>query len=128
MNKLSLCALALSLCASAIASEASVPSAKIAATFGNTVVSIYPDGRSQKIWLKEDGSWTGQSRRGRPLAGSWTAKGDQVCLKQSKPLMPFGHFCQVLPADPKTGVDSKDLSGTKIHLKLVKGHVTTDQS
>lgn len=112
---------------SAASAQAAQPSAKIAATFGNTVMSIYPDGRSQKIWLKADGSWTGQSRRGNPLAGSWTAKGDQVCLKQTKPALPFGHFCQVFPHDPATGVDSKDLTGTKIHLKLVKGHVTKSE-
>lgn len=113
---------------SAAAAQATPPSAKIATAFGNTVLSIYPDGRSQKIWLNEDGSWTGQSRRGNPLAGSWTAKGEQVCLKQSKPALPFGHFCQVFPNDPATGVDSKDLTGTKIHLRLVKGHVTKSRS
>ncbi|HEY3695753.1 hypothetical protein [Phenylobacterium sp.] len=104
------------------------PSGKIAAAFGNTVLSIYPDGRSQKIWLKEDGSWTGLSRRGNPLAGNWTAKGDQVCLKQTHPPIPFFKFCQTLPDDPETGIDSKDLGGTKIHLKLVKGHVTKAES
>ena len=99
-------------------------SAKISTAFGNTVVSIYPDGRSQKIWLKDDGTWTGLSRRGNALAGTWNAKGDQVCLKQTKPSLPFGHFCQAFPDDPTKGIDSKDLTGTKIHLKLIKGHVT----
>ena len=120
------CAATVVLCAAP--ARAATPSAKIAATFGNTVMSIYPDGRSQKIWLKPDGSWSGQSRRGHPLAGSWTAKGDQVCLKQSRPALPFGHFCQVFPNDPATGVDSKDLTGAKIHLKLVRGHVTKAES
>jgi len=96
---------------------------RVAATFGNTVVSVYPDGRSQKIWLEPDGSWTGLSRRGNPLAGRWTAKGDKVCLKQSKPpTLPLS-FCQTLPADPTKGVDAKDLTGTPIHLKLVKGRM-----
>jgi hypothetical protein len=97
---------------------------KIASAFGNTVFSIYPDGRSQKIWLKEDGTWTGQSRRGNPLAGKWTAKGDQVCMKQTSPPMFGFSFCQAFPDDPMKGVDAKDFTGTKIHLKLVKGHVT----
>jgi hypothetical protein len=97
---------------------------KVANAFGNTVFSIYPDGRSQKIWLKEDGTWTGQSRRGNPLAGKWTAKGDKVCLKQTSPPMFGFSFCQAFPDDPSKGIDSKDLGGTKIHLKLVKGHVT----
>ena len=96
----------------------------VAATFGNTVVSVYPDGRSQKIWMNPDGTWTGLSRRGNPLAGKWTVKGEKVCLRQSHPpTLPIS-FCQVLPADPNAGVDSTDLLGTKTHLKLVKGHVT----
>ena len=116
--------IAVLLLAAPAAAQAAAPSAKIAATFGNTVMSVYPDGRSQKIWLKEDGSWTGQSRRGNPLAGKWTAKGDKVCLKQtSPPMFGFG-FCHVFPNDPAAGIDSKDLTGTKIHLKLVKGHIT----
>jgi hypothetical protein len=97
--------------------------ANISAAFGNTVLSIYPDGRSQKIWLAPDGSWTGLSRRGTPLAGAWTVKGEKVCLKQSKPpTLPIS-FCQTFPEDPAKGMDAKDLTGTPIHLKLVKGHV-----
>jgi hypothetical protein len=97
--------------------------ANVAATFGNTVLSIYPDGRAQKIWLQPDGSWTGLSRRGNDLAGSWRVKGEKVCLKQSKPpTLPIS-VCQPFPEDPTKGVAAKDLSGTPIHLKLVKGHV-----
>jgi hypothetical protein len=115
----------LSAFAAASAPQAAEPAeAKVSSAFGNTVMSIYPDGRSQKIWLKEDGSWTGLSRRGNALAGKWTAKGEKICLKQtSPPMLGFG-FCQVFPDDPAKGIDSKDLTGTKIHLKLVKGHVS----
>jgi hypothetical protein len=122
-------ALALSAFAAAPSAQAAdAASSKVSAAFGNTVFSIYPDGRSQKIWLKEDGTWTGQSRRGNPLAGKWSAKGDKICLKQtSPPMFGFG-FCQVFPDDPAKGIDSKDLTGTKIHLKLVKGHVTKTAS
>ena len=81
---------ALALAVSALAGPslgASAPASTsaVAAAFGNTVMSIYPDGRSQKIWLQPDGTWTGQSRRGIPLAGKWTMKGAKVCLRQSKP-------------------------------------------
>jgi hypothetical protein len=95
----------------------------IATAFGNTVLSIYPDGRSQKIWLQPDGTWTGLSRRGNALAGKWSVKGDKVCLRQSKPpTLPIS-FCQNFPSDPEKGIDAKDLTGTPIHLKLVTGHV-----
>jgi hypothetical protein len=107
----------------ALAARAEGPPSPIAATFGNTVVSTYSDGRSQKIWISPDGTWSGLSRRGAPLAGKWTLKGEKVCLRQTHPpTLPFS-FCQVLPADPATGVDSRDFSGAPIHLRLVTGHV-----
>jgi hypothetical protein len=119
--------LLVSLLALATAASAAEPAdrsaAKVDAAFGNTVLSIYPDGRSQKIWLQPDGTWTGLSRRGNPLAGKWSVKGEKVCLRQSKPpTLPIS-FCQAFPSDPVKGVDAKDLLGTPIHLKLVKGHV-----
>lgn len=124
MTRLSLILPLLALAAAAHAGEPEDKvSAKVNATFGNTVMSVYPDGRSQKIWLQPDGSWTGLSRRGNPLAGHWTTKGDKVCLRQSKPpTLPIS-FCQTFPSDPVKGIDAKDLTGTPIHLKLVKGHV-----
>jgi hypothetical protein len=95
----------------------------VAAAFGNTVMTVYPDGRSQKVWMKPDGSWEGLSRRGTPLAGKWNVKNDKVCLKQSKPpTLPLS-YCTAFPAQAKVGVawTGKDLSGTPITLKLVKG-------
>jgi hypothetical protein len=93
----------------------------VSVTFGNTVMSIYPDGRSQKIWLHPDGSWTGKSRRGIDLAGRWAMKGDKICLRQSSPpTLPIS-FCQTFPKDPGVELTSKDLTGQTIHLKLVKG-------
>lgn len=95
----------------------------IYAAFGNTIMSIYPDGRSQKIWMHPDGTWTGQSRRGIPLAGKWTAKDDRVCLRQSKPpTLPIS-FCQTMPQDPAVTLTSHDLTGRTIRLKIVKGIV-----
>jgi hypothetical protein len=104
-------------------STGKVGQADPSAAFGNTVFSIYPDGRSQKVWFAPDGTWTGLSRRGTPLAGVWTVKGPKICLKQSRPpTLPIS-FCQIFPEDPAKGMDAKDLTGTPIHLKLVKGHV-----
>jgi len=126
MNKapLTVSALVLALCAASASQAADPAASKVAATFGNTVISTYPDGRSQKIWLNQDGTWTGLSRRGKPLAGTWSTRADKVCLKQTHPPM-FGlSFCQALPDDPSKGMDSRDFLGTPIHLKLVKGHVT----
>jgi len=99
----------------------------VSAAFGNTVLSIYPDGRSQKIWLHPDGTWSGKSRRGLDLDGHWSMKGDRICLRQSHPpTLPIS-FCQTFPKDPSVELTSKDLTGQTIHLKIVKG-VTTPGS
>src|SRR4051812_40581580 len=91
----------------------------VGATFGNTVMSIYPDGRSQKIWMHPDGTWAGKSRRGTDLSGKWTMKGEKVCLRQTKPPTLPVSFCQVLPDDPGVTLTSHDLAGQTIHLKIV---------
>ena len=96
-------------------------SSNVSAAFGNTVMTIDPDGRSRKVWLKPDGTWTGLSRRGLDLAGKWTEDGDKVCLSQSKPAL-FGKLCQKFPTDA-VGIEAKDPTGTKVRLKLIKGHV-----
>lgn len=111
------------LTACAFSAHATEPSSRLAAAFGNTVMSIYSDGRSQKVWLQPDGTWSGLSRAGNPLSGKWTLKGEKVCLRQSRPpTLPIS-FCQALPSDPQAGIDSKDIIGRPIHIKLVKGHV-----
>jgi hypothetical protein len=101
---------------------AAKPTANVRAAFGNTLLTIDPDGRSRKLWLQPDGTWTGLSRRGLDLAGKWRVEGDKVCLSQSKPALP-GSLCQRFPADPRAGVETKDPTGKTVRLKLVKGHV-----
>ena len=96
---------------------------RVAAAFGNTVMSVYPDGRSQKIWLHPDGQWDGLSRHSEALSGKWTLKGDKVCLRQLKPpTLPFS-YCTAFPDDPHVGVTwaSKDMVGTPIKLTVLKG-------
>ena len=122
MNRFALLLSVTLLAAPALNAKAAEPSATVAAAFGNTVVSVDPDGRSRKIWLRPDGSWTGKSRRGIALAGKWTVRGDKVCLSQSRPRL-FGSLCQVFPTDPKAGIVTTDPTGTQVHLKLVKGHI-----
>jgi len=103
------------------ARAADAPSANVKAAFGNTLLTIDPDGRSRKIWLKPDGTWTGLSRRGLDLAGKWKVDGEKVCLSQSKPALP-GSMCQKL-SDAEAGAEVKDPTGKTVRLKLVKGHV-----
>jgi hypothetical protein len=116
-------ALALAVSLTALNAQAADLS-RVAAAFGNTVMSIYPDGRTQKIWLHPNGDWDGVGRDGRPLAGHWTLKDDdKVCLKQTKPpTLPFS-YCTSFPADPHVGVvwTSKDFGGSPIKLTVLKG-------
>ena len=99
------------------------PPVDVKPAFGNTVLTIDPDGRSRKIWLQPDGTWTGLSRRGLDLAGKWSVKGDKVCLSQSKPRL-FGSMCESFPMKLGATVEAKDPSGKTVQLKLVKGRVT----
>ena len=104
------------------AHAASAPPESVKAAFGNTVLTIDPDGRSRKIWLQPNGTWTGLSRRGLDLAGKWRVQGDKVCLSQSKPRL-FGSMCEKFPAEFGAAVEAKDPTGQMVHLRLVKGHV-----
>lgn len=121
--KRSIALLAATLMAAPLAVQAAPATANVQAAFGNTLLTVDPDGRSRKIWLKPDGSWTGLSRRGLALAGSWTVQGDKVCLSQSKPRLP-GTMCNRFPTEPGATLQTKDPSGKTVQLKLVKGRVT----
>lgn len=98
------------------------PPTGVSAAFGNTILTIDPDGRSRKIWLQPDGRWTGLSRRGLALAGTWKVKGDKVCLSQSKPRL-IGSMCEAFPTAPGASVQVKDPTGKMVRIELVQGRV-----
>ena len=124
MTKLTLLLMAALIAAPISSRAADAPPASVKAAFGNTLLTIDPDGRSRKIWMKPDGTWTGLSRRGLDLAGSWKMDGEKVCLSQSKPALP-GSLCQAFPSDLKVGGAAiRDPSSKTRELRLVKGHVT----
>ena len=95
----------------------------VAPAFGNTVISRYPDGTSQKIWLHPDGSWDGVSRKGVRIAGHWSVRGEKVCLRQSTPpTLPIA-YCTPFPPRSEPGVQwtSRDVAGRPITLSLMRG-------
>jgi hypothetical protein len=102
----------------------------VAAAFGNTVISSYPDGTSQKIWLHADGSWSGLSRRNVSLEGRWTIRSDKVCLRQTRPATLPISYCTPLPASSQPGVKwaGRDVAGRSITLSLMKGMPSQYQS
>jgi len=77
-------------------SFAAAPS--VSEAFGNTLVSTYPDGRTAKLWLKPDGAYTAQGRRGDPSSGHWKLKHDKLCLSQSHPFPAPFSYCTAVPA------------------------------
>ena len=99
------------------------PGAGLTAAFGNTVKARYPDGRIQRYWFKADGTWDAIGRRGKPSSGKWTAKGEQVCLKQTKPFAAPFKYCTTFPDHGAPGASwaAKSAGGDPIQLSVTKG-------
>lgn len=94
----------------------------VEAAFGNTVVTTYPDGRTQLLWLNKDGGYTAKGRRRQDSSGRWSIKGEQLCLHQQKPFPAPIVYCIHVPQNagtvPWTG---KAVNGQPITLKVVRG-------
>ena len=104
------------------ASGAQATPSPVDKTFGNTIVSTYPDGRQGELWLQRGGTYEAEGRRHDRSSGHWTVKGENLCLKQSRPVgFPFS-FCTPIPTG---GVGStwsaKAVSGEQVSVKLVRG-------
>jgi hypothetical protein len=96
----------------------------IEAVFGNTIVSTYPDGRVAYLWLRPDGSYELLNRRRTTSGGAWTIKGEDVCMKQSRPIPAPITFCTPAPTgDSAAPWKAKALTGEQVSVKLVKGIV-----
>ena len=95
----------------------------LAAAFGNTVKALYSDGRAQRLWLRPDGTWEAVGRSGKPSSGRWSAKGDKVCLKQSRPFPVPISYCTSFPADGTVGAvwAGRAMSGERVRMTVVKG-------
>jgi hypothetical protein len=96
--------------------------AKIQGAFGNTILETFPDGRTARIWLARDGSYTGEGRRHDKSGGRWSVRGTQLCFKQTHPFA-FGYtFCTPIPdvgmGQPWT---AKAPTGEQITVKVVEG-------
>ena len=110
-------------CGLLLAAPADAAPQAVSAAFGNTIKATYPDGRFQRYWLQPDGTWRAIGRRGKPSSGKWTQKGDELCLRQTKPFPAPTKYCTPFPATTKVGASwpAKDAGGGKITLSLVKG-------
>jgi hypothetical protein len=114
---------ALALTLTATAAVAVAAGSPVQRTFGNTIVSTYPDGRQAELWLQPDGRYTAEGRRGDASSGHWNIRDDKLCLRQSSPIpSPFG-YCTPIP-DSGMGASwtAKAVTGEPIRVKVVKGH------
>jgi hypothetical protein len=116
---LSITALAFSFAASAAMAQDLSP---LAQTFGNTVVSTYPDGRQAELWLQPDGRYTAEGRRSDASSGHWKIKDGKLCLSQSSPIPSPFTYCTAIPA-MRMGASwtAKAVTGEQIRVKVVKG-------
>ncbi len=94
----------------------------LAPAFKNTVVSTYPDGRTARLWLSADGTYTAEGRRRDRSTGHWKLKGDKICLRQSDPAtLPFS-FCTAVPSgDVGSTWSAKSVFGDPLKVQLVAG-------
>ena len=100
---------------------AAVTAADLKPAFSNTIVSAYPDGRKAKLWLNANGSYRAQGRRGKPSSGTWSLKGERICLKQSKPFRAPTYCTNVVKGGVGTSWASKAVTGEKIRVTVVDG-------
>lgn len=106
-----------------VSAAAPISEATLEPAFSATVLSTYPDGRTSKLWLNRDGTFTGEERDHARKGGKWNLQGQNICLRQTKPVpIPFLHFCSPIPA---TGVsvawNGKAITGEPIVIRLVPG-------
>lgn len=96
--------------------------ANLEPAFGNTIVSIHPDGRRAKLWLNRDKTYSAQGRKGQRSGGVWKLKGAKLCLSQRKPIALPLHYCKALP-HVRVGATWSDIAvtGERVQNKLVAG-------
>ena len=111
-------ALAMAVPAELVAAEGS----NVSAAFGNTILSTYPDGRTAKLWLKADGTYTAVGRRRTPSSGTWKVKGEKICLSQKKPTRgPISYCTEIRSGGVGTSWSGRAVTGEKIKITLVAG-------
>ncbi len=121
--------LVLALAAAAGPSLADDGSSLIAAAFGNTIISTYPNGLTAKLWLQPGGVYTALGRYHEPSNGHWKVKDGRLCLKQAHPFA-FGYvYCTGLSRFSSGGRwTARAVTGETLQIRLVRGQEDPDRS
>lgn len=93
---------------------AATPPPELHKAFTSTIVSTYPDGRTARLWMNPDGTFTSSGRRHDRHSGKWNVKGKQVCFKRGI----FG-YCTAMPTN--TAFTTKAVTGETIQVRLIPG-------
>lgn len=100
------------------------PTEVLAPAFSNTIVSLYPDGKTTKLWLNANGSYDALRANGQKTGGSWVMKGDKLCMTQRRPFYVPLAFCTAIPS-MKGGVGvswmAKGLKGEPVRHTITAG-------
>lgn len=82
-----------------------------------------PNGDKAWLWFRPDGGYTARLAGG-VSSGRWSVRGEQVCLRQSRPVfIPFP-LCTAAPAGGVGAVwTARAPSGETMTLTLVRGQV-----
>lgn len=91
-------------------------------TFGNTLVSTYPDGRTARLWMKSGGTYEGVGRRGDRTSGVWRVSEGDVCFSQRRPIPLPGRFCTpIVRGGVGARWTTRAVTGETIQVQLVAG-------
>ncbi len=106
----------------ALMTQAAPTAADLAPTFGNTLLSTYPDGRTARMWLQPGGRFEGRGRRGGLSSGVWRVRNGEVCLSQRRPIPLPGAFCTpIVRGGIGTRWTARAVTGETIQVQLVAG-------
>ena len=96
--------------------------ADMAAAFGNTVISRYPDGGWVKHYFSADGGYSAVWSSGKRLTARWTRQDDRVCLTDIRPRMLIPRFCTpLIEAEVGDSWSARDPLGRRVHNTLLRG-------
>ncbi|HRD47305.1 MAG TPA: hypothetical protein PLF78_12565 [Caulobacter sp.] len=110
--------------ASIVVMATSAPDADVLRpAFNNTIVSVYPDGKSTRLWLHSDGTYDAQRANGQRTGGVWQLKGEKVCITQKRPFYVPMAFCTAIPPSGGIGASwmARGLKGEPVRHTLTAG-------